>query len=437
MAETSDSSAPEMTLRQRTREGTTRFDFHPDRLDYSFSSRQGTQIERRIPWNVVPSLSRLRRNARPDRRVNVAIRVAAIVLIFLLASHLKITVSPLLLISGIAVLIFGVTLVMLRHFRLQNSILPTTAGNIVILGDSAHDTVLARLRDARRAFFRRFATIDSARSTGWNLQRLRWMLEQDVITLDEYTRAQQSLLPAVTQPLLRAKPKGEENLRIEQHFCNALFGFDFRAGELAYRRRTGNGVETAMTVDYLDLPEPTTAVQVGSPSELLSYLTLWLMLIGIGYGLEMLTDFPRGYFDGPDGLGRGLLVFGPGVIAVGLAIVAARRFMRVVCTKLPQDIFILRNRQHDDIFAELKRRRITALQAKVEPDPLLSPAAQANLYALLQQQSILEASEIPPLLARHAALQEHLGLVGIESESTREPPDEMPAPQTAPRPTIH
>src|SRR4051812_27139408 len=90
MAETSDSSAPEMTLRQRTREGTTRFDFHPDRLDYSFSSRQGTQIERRIPWNVVPSLSRLRRNARPDRRVNVAIRVAAIVLIVLLASHLKI-----------------------------------------------------------------------------------------------------------------------------------------------------------------------------------------------------------------------------------------------------------------------------------------------------------------------------------------------------------
>jgi hypothetical protein len=437
MAETSDTAAPQATLRQKTREGATRFDFYPDRLDYNFSSRQGTQIERRIAWNVVPPLSRLRRNARPDRRVNVAIRVAAIVLIFLLASHLTITVSPLLLITGIAVIISGVTLVMLRHFRIQHSLLPTTAGNIVVLGDAEHDAVLARLRDARRAYFRRFATIDSARSTVWNLRRLRWMLEQDVITLEEYTRAQHSLLPATTQPLLRPKPKAEEDFRIEQRFCNALFAFDFRGDELAYRRRTGNGVETAMTVAYLDLPEPTTAVQVGSPSELLGYLTIWLMVIGIGYGLEMLTDFPRGYFDGPDGLGRGLVVFGPGLIAVVLAILVARRFMRVVCTKLPQDIFILRNRQHDDIFAALKRRWITALKAKVEPDPLLLPAEQANLYALLKERGILEASEIEPLLARHAALQEHLGLAGPQADSDEESPGEAPSPQAAPHPTIH
>jgi hypothetical protein len=430
-------TAAQVTLRQRTREGETRFDLYTDRLDYAFSSRLGTRVERRIPWNVVPQISRLRRTARPDRRVNTVVRLSVIVLIFFFAAHLNVAVSPLLLVLAIAAVTWGVTMLLLRRFRIHHSILRTSQGNIVVLGDAAHDAILAQLATGRRAYFRPFAAIDDGKSTRWNLQRLRWLLESDAIGLQEFVRAQHALLPNVPQPLIRPLPDAGPDLHVEQHFCNALFAFDFHADRLAYRYRTGAGVENAFTVNYLDLQEPTTDVQVGAPSPLLPYATLWLLVIGFGYVLEMFGHFPGGYFAGTNGLERGLVVFAPGIAAVALAIFVARRLMRQVCTKLPQDIFILRNRQHDAILAELKRRRSAAFKVLAEPDPLLSPAAQANVYGALKEQGILDASEIPALLARGAALQEHLGLAETGPEDAADAPGDAPTPPPAPRPTIH
>jgi hypothetical protein len=63
-------------------------------------------------------------------------------------------------------------------------------------------------------------------------------------------------------------------------------------------------------------------------------------------------------------------------------------------------IFILRDRQHDAIFAELKRRRLAALKAMAEPDPLLSASEQANVLGALRERGIIDAQEVPILIAR-------------------------------------
>jgi hypothetical protein len=441
MAQESNAETPAAaavtTLRQKSREGETSFTFHADRLDFVFAGRQGTRIERRIPWTAVPPLSGLRRNARPDARFHRVIRISVIVLIFLFAARYAAHAGALLLAAGYTVVLCGLTLLLSRRFRIVHSILPTRDGNIVVLGDAAHDAVLTRLMDARRAYFRRFAAIDRARSVRWNLQRLRWMLEQDVIGKEEFVRAQQALLPGVRQPLLRQAAETGPDLRIDQHFFNALFSFDFRADHLAYRRRSGLGIEHALTVKYLDLQEPTTEVQVGTPSQLVPSVTFWFVIIGFGYMLEMFGRFPGWTFAGPEGLQRGLFVFAPGLAGVALAILAARRIMRMVTTKLPLDIMILRDRQHDAIFAELQRRRHAALKAMAEPDPLLPAAEQANVLAVLRERGIIDTQEVPVLIARAAALQQHLGLTDPAPGDDAAMPDEAPAPHPAPRPTIH
>jgi hypothetical protein len=443
MAQESESGASraaapaiETVLRQKTREGETSFTFHPDRLDYTFIGRRGTRVERHIAWNVVPPRSQLRRNARPDLPLHRGSRWAIILLIFASVTRLSTHVSPLVLFTGYAVLLWGLTLLFSRRFRITSSVLPTGQGNIVILGDAAHDAILSRILEGRRAYLRRFAVIDRNQLLRWNLQRLRWMFEQDVIARDDFVRAQQTLLPGVREPLLRPAPDVGPDLKIEQRFCNALFAFDFKTDHLAHRRRTGLGVERAITVKYLDLREPTTAVQVGTPSQLLRSTIFGLVLIGFGYVLEMLERLPSDALAGPDGLQRGLLLLGPGIGAIALAMVAASRAMRMVYTKLPRDIMILRNRQHDAVVAEISRRRRAALKALAEPNPLLGPQEQANLLAALRREGILGDQDIPDILARAAALQKYLGLADPEPQQDRPLQSETPTPP-APRPTIH
>ena len=441
MAQESDTDAPaaspEVTLRQKTQEGETSFAFYPDRLDYTFAGRQGTRVERKIPWNVVPPPYRLWRNARPDVRLHRAARWAMIALILAFGIWFPLRASPLLVLTTYALLFAGVTVLFSRRFRIENSVLPTSQGNIVILGGAAHDAIVSRVLEGRRSFFRRFAVIDRERPLRWNLQRLRWMSEQDVIGKDEYARAQQALLPALREPLRRPMPDVGSDLKIEQHFFNTLFAFDFKADHLAHRRRTGLGVERAGTVYYVDLPEPTTAVQVGTPSQLLPTAIFVLVLIGFGYILTMFGRFPDYAFAGPEGLQRGLVVLAPGLAATGLAIAIARRVMRMVYTKLPSGIRILRDRQHDAILSELKRRRLAALKTMAEPDPLLSPAEQANLLNALRERGIVAAQQIPDILARAAALQRHLGLADPEPRDDAAMLGEQPGPPAAPRPTIH
>jgi hypothetical protein len=109
----------------------------------------------------------------------------------------------------------------------------------------------------------------------------------------------------------------------------------------------------------------------------------------------------------------------------------------MIWTKLPHSIFILRDRQHDTIFEELKRRRTAALKSLAEPDPLLSAGQQANILAALRQQGIVEEQQIPDILARAAALQAHFGLAEPQPRQSMAPPGETQAPQPPPPPTIH
>jgi hypothetical protein len=423
-------------LRQQTQEGATSFAIHPDRLDYTFAGRQGTRVERHIAWNVVPPLAQLRRNARPDGRLNRATRWIVLT-VFAYLIWFSMRVSPLVVLTAYALLFWGLTVLFSRRFRITNSVLPTTQGNIVILGDAAHDAILSRVLEGRRSFLRRFAVIDRERSLRWNLQRLRWLFEQDAITRDEFMRAQQAMLPAVREPLLHPAPDVGADLRIDQHFFNTLFAFDFKADHFVFRRRTARGAERTVTVKYLDLKEPTTAVRVGTPSQLLRSVVFGLVLIGFGYVLEMLKRMPNTVLAGPDGLQQVLMAVGPGIAATALAIVAARRMLHMAYTKLPSDIRILRDRRHDAILAELKRRRIAALEVMAEPDPLLSPEEQANLLAALRQRGIVDERQIPDILARAAALQAHLGLAEPAPRQDAVLPGEIQPPQPSPPPTIH
>src|SRR5882724_4287348 len=144
-------TVPEAVLRQKTPLAETTFAFYPERLDYSYANSQGTRVERRIGWNFVPPSARLRRNEEPDRRVKRLLRLGIIFSILIYAALFRIHLGPLLILTGYAIAFCLLTVLLSRHLRTRNAVLPTTQGNIVILGDAEHDAILERVLEGRRA----------------------------------------------------------------------------------------------------------------------------------------------------------------------------------------------------------------------------------------------------------------------------------------------
>jgi hypothetical protein len=423
-------------FRQKSDEGETTFTFHPDRLDYAFAGRQGTKVRRQIPWSSVPSRFHLKDRAHPNNRLGRWIRVATLLLLFVVGSKIgRIDVAVLL--CAYAAALCALTIWLSRHLRLGHSLLGTKSGNILIFRGLEHDVILDRIMQGRATFFRRLATIDPERTLRWNLQRLRWLVEQEVVAPEEFATAQQAMLPALAESLLK-RPAETPDRRIEQHFFNSLFAFDFNPGHLAYRRRTALGSEYAVNLDYSDLAEPNLDVQTESPSRLVPHVILWSGIVTLGYLAAMYGSFLNSFLAGPDGMQRAPFVFAPGIAAFAISVVLARRLLRVTCTKLPSGVMILKDKHHDEVIAELRRRRRAALAALAEPDPLLSRAEQANLLASLRNLGILDAARIPNLLARAAVLQDHLGLADPEPRSGDADSGE-PAPRhdRPPQATIH
>jgi len=432
-------SAPTTIMQQKSRGAATRFTIGPDHLDYRFEDRSGTKAERHISWNAVPSRFHLRYAAKPDARRARSIRLGSILVLILGAGSFgRAFIDPLAFCIAYVALLFGLSILLTRHFRPWFSTLRTPEGNIVILGDAQHDAIVDALMRAREAYFRRFAVIDPARSPRWNLRRLRWMLEQEVITEEEFRNAQREILPLVPQPLVKPQPSPSPALAIEQRRFNTLFAFDFQPDHLAFRQRTAVGVEHSFKLRYLNLPEPKAEVEVGSQSQLMPHVIMWSLILAFGFWMEMFRRFPRTSFAGPDCLQHALIVLGPGVVGILAATLAARHLLRIVTTKLPAELMILKDRQHDTILEELRRRRREALQALAEPDPLLTPAEQANLYAGLANLGIMAQSEIPDRMARATALQRHLGLAEPAREPEHPAPgEEQPRQDRPPSHTIH
>jgi hypothetical protein len=301
------SPQPDVTLKQKTREGEAVFAFRPDRLDYDFADRKGTKVHRQIPWNVVPPRFRLKGRARMNGMLIRLSRGAAMLLIFVFCAQFRLFgLAPIL--APAALVFFGLTVLFSREFRLEHAVLGTSAGNIVILGDHQRDEILEKIMQARRHFLGRFAAMDRQRTLRWNLQRLRWLTEQDVMTAEDFAKAQRTLLPGLVDTLLH-RPPSMPDRRIEQRFCNALFAFDFK----------------------------------------------------------------------PDHL---------------------------------------------------------ALEAMIEPDPLLSPEEQAGRYATLGNLGVLDAMRVPQLLARASALQAHLGLADPKPATAAAMTGEE-RPRESPQVTLH
>jgi hypothetical protein len=422
--------APAATLTQKTAEGETSFTFHAERLDYTYADGKGTKVRREISWDVVPPHFQLKARARMNFQLARGVRIGVLLAILLAGMQLHLFTSYGLLPATVvgAAAVFGVMLWLSRRHRIEHSTLGTSAGNILILRDDRHDEIVDRILRGRRAFLGRHAQIDRQRPLRWNLQRLRWLTEHDVVTPEDFVQTQRMLLPGIAEPLLR-KPPATPDRRIEQHFRNALFVFDFKPDHLVYRHRTALGNEQRENYRYRDLAEPVADVQTGSRSQWQPLITLWSGIVAFGYMVDMSGRVSAG----PDLL----TAFGPAIAAFALIAFGSPRLLRVVCTKLPSGILILKDKRHDAIFAELKLRRRTMLEAMIEPDPLLSSEEQAKRYGALCNLGILDATQVPQLVARAKALQAHLGLADPAPAIHGAISGEEPPHKTSPQVTLH
>ena len=86
-----------------------------------------------------------------------------------------------------------------------------------------------------------------------------------------------------------------------------------------------------------------------------------------------------------------------------------RRRLRVSYSRITERMLVLNAPRHDDVLAEMERRRIAQLRYQAEPDPLAYLPDYRNLLGIMKAEELLTEEEAQSLLTRTRAMQKALG----------------------------
>jgi hypothetical protein len=97
------------------------------------------------------------------------------------------------LFAGSAVLTVIIAIVWARRSRGAFTVLPSSAGNVLVIPDNQHDDILAELQARRTAALRRHAEIDPQADRWTELKKFKFLFDEMVITEQEFEKARQQL----------------------------------------------------------------------------------------------------------------------------------------------------------------------------------------------------------------------------------------------------
>lgn len=382
---------PKETWSQHRRWLKTRFTFGRKKLDYSLSSKQEANFEETVPWDSLGARASYVATVEPDRDLRWTLFLMSGLALF---AAFRANVHPLLLLG----LYGGVTAIALAGLILTRKLrsvgytaIPAGTFNLLVLDDSQHDVILAGL-EARRA---NALLHDLAATRGLTLRiylrRLRWLTENGAVTRDAFLKRQAALLP--NENLLSEEPPSAAPIAFSQRRLATRIDVTLEASQLVYSRRSLFDGSERFIFDYRNLREPGRYEETDKQLWLTAILFAWAGAGLLSWGTWINTSHPAGHYVGGIGLQRAIVDFGPMLLLCVAAAALIPKLTQLRIARPWPGLMFLRDRQYDDIVAEIDKRRIAALRALGSHDPLLHPEEQVQLLDDLLEAGVLTEEE--------------------------------------------
>jgi hypothetical protein len=382
---------PKETWSQHRRWLKTRFVLGRKKLGYSVASKQEANLEESVGWDVLGPRSSYVTTVEPDRDLRWTLFLMSGLALF---AAFRANVHPLLLLGlygGVtAIALFG--LVLTRKLRsVGYTAVPAGTFNVLVLDDRKHDAILADM-EARRAdaLLRSLAT-SRGLTLRIYLRRLRWLVENGVMTRQAFLERQAALLP--NENLLPQEPASTAEVSFSQRRLATRIDVTLEAAQLVYRRWSLFDGSERFAVDYRNLREPSRHEETDKQVWLTAILIAWAGAGLISWGSWIHASHPAGYYVGGIGLQRAIVDFGPMLLACIAAAAFIPMLTQVRVARPWPGLLFLRNRQYETIVAEIEKRQVAALRALADPDPLLQPEEQVQLLDELLETGVLTEEE--------------------------------------------
>jgi hypothetical protein len=380
-------------LSQHRRWLKTRFSFGRRRLDYSIISKQDASLQETVGYDAIAPRSSYVTMVDPDRDLRWTLFLFSGLVLF---AAFRANTHPLVLFGlyGGVTLVATLALLATRKFRsVGYTAIPAGTFNILVLDDKQHDDIVGKLETRRAEALNRDLAAPDGLTLRTYLRRLRWLVENGIMTREAFTQRQTALFPQATHSLLPEEPAPALPLTFTQRRLATRIDVTLEAAHVAYSRRTLFNGSERFSLEYRNLREPAMHEETDRQMELTGILFLWVGAVVVTWGSWMQQGHPANYYVGGIGLRRAIVDFGPMLLFALCAAAVVPWLTQLRIARPWPGMPLIRDAQYDAIVSAISDRRIVALRALAKPDPLLHPQEQVQLLDELHEAGVLSDQE--------------------------------------------
>jgi hypothetical protein len=386
---------------QRRRWLKTLFLFAPTHLDYSFASKKDSALHKRLAWDTIAGRSAYFTTIEADRELSwLAFVITALAMVSVLHGGPQ----PLALLVYAGAMVLGLVVLLLTRKMRQVAFtgIPTADLNILVLDDRKHDAIIEAIEGRRATALRGLAEPDAAISVRTYLRRLRWLVENDVLTEREAFARQKLVLPEGFEiPPVPARG-APASVSFRQRRLGAAIDVELLADRLTCRSALLLGATNSSSVFYRDLKEPSAFYDTDHRYQLTGLIFAWCAIVIFAWMSSVAQSHSEGYYVGNIGLRRALSDFGPALLAMAACAAVVSMLTRLRYAEPYPGVRLLRDRRYDALLAAIEERRIAAQRTLSNPDPLLTLDEQMQLLSELRDNDVV-SDEDYQLAAKRAA----------------------------------
>lgn len=392
MPEPLQTSGPLQSFAQRRRWLKTHFSLSRRHLDYSIENRKDSALQKTLAWDTIGAREGYVSVIEPDRELRwVAFTITALAIL----AAVRGGPQPLtfLLYAGVMVaLLVGLWLTQ-RMRRVGYTAIPASGLNVLVLDDRQHDTIVDAIEERRAAALRQLAEPTAGISIRVYLRRLRWLVDNDVLSEDDFNHRRKLVLPGETMAEPHAATSPITPITFRQRRAGLAIDVELLADRLIYRRASLFGTTERSRVAYRDLKEPSVFYGTDHQYELAGLLFAWCAIPIFAWMSSVSDARPDDHYVGGIGLSRAIADFGPTLLAMLACAAIVPLMTRLRYAEPYPGLRLLRDKQYPALLAAIEERRIAAQRALAEPDPLLAFEEQMQILNDLHDCGIISEDE--------------------------------------------